>query len=656
MNENMRLSTFKPLNFIPKIMGFELLDSAETISTDSNGEMPNSSFSSDGSNNSFSMEEVNHLSYIDSQTSGFISDDKVKILSNDNLAPVLYKPNIDHKQSFLTLNNSFKKSFDEPPDKYKKKISSTDMNDSYRNGNNISKFAIDSVTIYKKSNASSSPEESPTSTQSHANTVVIEQQQPSGSLIINDCTNILSSESAYKNKIETIKMYRDTLLKTKDTGLMSDFAVFLLKTGLEIYEDNNKVGNKIIKEGCYYLKKMAMKGDVEAQYLLGDVYANDTLNCKNLKQSRILFETAAKKEHPESAYRAALCYEKGIGVSRNSRKALTFFKFAASRHHTQSMHKLGIFYFKGQMGVPKTVVTQQNGIKWLSRAVANGDENSAEAAYELAKIYEKGFLDIVIPDINYAVSLYVHASSLGHNKSNTKLGQIYEKNDNTTIKQNKMLSIHYYTIASNGDNPDSNAQLKLSFFNLLGVDNIMKPDLNQAFFWAEKAANSENSDAEYTLGYYYEKGIGCDKNEEKADDWFKKSFQHGNIKALKKLKKDHISFGMNDSTTSFVSDVASETKFSLDIKLKKNRLIGFMKRKKQEFEDRFEPIESDEDKLRSSCTGMLSNTTDAQSDFFSTALPYIDTVGIPQMIKTIEHHNEKTFLHSKRLKRIFRPL
>lgn len=113
---------------------------------------------------------------------------------------------------------------------------------------------------------------------------------------------------------------------------------------------------------------------------------------------------------------------------------------------------------------------------------------------------------------------------------------------------------------------------------------------------------------------------------------------------------------MNDSTTSFVSDVASETKFSFDIKLKKNRLIGFMKRKKQEFENRFEPIESDEDKLRSSCIGMLSNTTDAQSDFFSTALPYIDTVGIPQMIKTIEHHNEKTFLHSKRLKRIFRPL
>lgn len=656
MNENMRLSTFKPFDFIPKIMGFELPGSAETFSTISNDEMSNSSFSSEGSNNNASMEEVNHLSYIDSQTSGFISDDKVKILSNDHLTPVLYKPTIAHKQSFLTLNNSFKKSVDKPLDKYRKQINSTDMNNSFRDKNNISKFAIDSVTIYKKSNASSNSKESPTSIQSHSNTLIIEQQQPSGTLIENNCANILSSESAYKNKIKTIKMYRDTLLKTKDKTLMFDFAGFLLKTGLEIYEDNKKAGNKIIKEGCYYLKKMAMKGDVEAQYLLGDVYANDTLNCKNLKQSRILFETAAKKEHPESAYRAALCYEKGIGVSRNSRKALTFFKFAASRHHTRSMYKLGIFYFKGQMGVPKTVVTQQNGIKWLSRAVANGDENSAEAAYELAKIHERGFLDIIIPDINYAVSLYVHASSLGHNKSNTKLGQIYEKNDNTNIKQNKMLSIHYYKIASNGNKADSNAQLKLSFFNLLGVDNILKPDLNQAFFWAEKAANSENSDAEYTLGYYYEKGIGCDKNEEKANEWFKKSFQHGNIRALKKLKKEDISFSMNDSNTSFVSAVASEKKFSFDIKVKKERIIGFMKKKKQELEDRFEPLQGDEDEFKSSCNSILSNIIDTQSEFFSTALPYIDTVAIPQIVKTIEHQNKKTFLHSKRLKRMFRPL
>lgn len=588
MNENMRLSTFNPLDCIPKIMGLGLQDSAETISSESNNEVINSSFSSHDSNSNFSMEEVNHLSYIDSQTSGFISDEKIKNLSNDNLVPVLYKPNMDNKQNISTLNN-FKKSFEEPYDRYIDQKSFKDVDDSYRDKHNISKFAIDSVIIYKKSNASSSPKESPTSIQSRSNTSLMEQQQPSRPLMINDCSKILFSESVYKNKIETIKMYRDTLLKTKNTGLMFDFAVFLLKTGLEIFEDNNKAGNKIIKEGCYYLKKMAMKGDVEAQYLLGDVYANDTLNYKNLKQSRILFETAAKKEHPESAYRAALCYEKGIGVSRNSRKALSFFKFAASRHHTLSMHKLGTFYFKGQMGVPKTVVTQQNGIKWLSRAVANGDENSAEAAYELAKIYEKGFLDIIIPDINYAVSLYVHASSLGHNKSNTKLGLIYEKSDNTSIKQNKMLSIHYYTIASIGDNPDSNAQLKLSFFNLLGVSNIMKPDLNQALFWAKKAGISENPDAEYTLGYFYEKGIGCQKNKEKADVWFKKSFQHGNIKALKKLKKEDISCGMNDSTTSFVSVVAAKKKFSFDIKMKKNRFINFMKKKKQDFEDNFGP-------------------------------------------------------------------
>ncbi|KAL6932802.1 hypothetical protein ACO0R3_001886 [Hanseniaspora guilliermondii] len=656
MNDNMRLSTFKPFDHITNIMGFKSQDSAETNSTDSNNEILNASFSSDESNDDFPMEEMNHLSYIDSQTSEFLSDDKVKILSNDHLVPVLYKPNMDMKQSFLTLNKNFKKSCKEPLDKYKQQLNFIDLDDSFSNRNNISKFAIDSVTIYKKPNKSPSPKKSPSSIPSHSNSSSIKTQQSSVGLIASDCKNIHSSGVAYKNKLETIRMYRDTLLKTKDTGLMFDFAIFLLKTGLEIYEDNNKVGNKIIKEGCYYLKKMAIKGDTKAQYLLGDVYSNDILKCKNLKQSRILFETAAKKEHPESAYRAAICYEKGIGVSRDSRKALTYFKFAASRHHTQSMHKLGIFFFKGQMGVPQTIVTQQNGIKWLSRAVANGDENSAEAAYELAKIYERGFLDIIIPDINYAVSLYVHASSLGHNKSNTKLGQIYEKNDNKTIKQNKMLSIHYYTIASNGDDPDSNAQLKLSFFNLLGVENIMEPDLSLAFFWAEKASNLENSDAEYTLGYFYEKGIGCEKNKEKANEWYKKSFQHGNIKALKKFKKEDCSFGINDSFTSFISDVASEKSFIFDLKKKRNRIIGFMKRKKHKFEENFEHLENHEDSLRSSSTSILSNITDVQPEFFSTALPYIDTVGIPQIIKNIEHQSDKTFLHSKRLRRIFKPL
>ena len=171
-------------------------------------------------------------------------------------------------------------------------------------------------------------------------------------------------------------------------------------------------------------------------------------------------------------------------------------------------------------------------------------------------------MDIIIPDINYAILLYVHASSLGHTKSNTKLGQIYEQTDNKLIKQNKMLSIHYYPIASNSINPDSNAQLKLSFFNLLGVNVLIEPDLTLAFAWAEKAAKLENADAEYTLAYYYEKGIGCNKNRDKANEWFKLAFQHGNLKALKKLKYEDANIGMNDSMVSLLSYVVSAKNFS----------------------------------------------------------------------------------------------
>ena len=389
----MRFNTLKHFNF-PNILSFDPhqpMNSASTSSTEFFEDENNSnvSITSSESNNLSEMEQVNHLSYIDSESSELIFNEKVDDVKSYQIGSLVYRPNTDIKNNIFTID--YKKidfGYESTDEKLDVLVTNLNQDDSLSGGNNISKFAIDSVTIYKKSNDNPSPIKSATTilTQPEKSSL----KSPSNeSFIAKDEQNMPSSEFAYNHKIETIKMYRDTLAKTKDAGLMFDFAVFLLKSGLEIYNNDIKTGKKIIKEGCYYLKKMAMKGNVEAQYLLGDVYSNDTLKCQNLKQSRILFETAAKKSDPQSAYRTALCYEEGIGVSRDSRKSLTFLKFAASRNHTLSMYKLGMFYFKGQMGVSKSIVTQQNGINWLSRAVAKADADSAEAAYELAKIYEK---------------------------------------------------------------------------------------------------------------------------------------------------------------------------------------------------------------------------------------------------------------------------
>ena len=204
---------------------------------------------------------------------------------------------------------------------------------------------------------------------------------------------------------------------------------------------------QFLKEAQHYLKKLSAKGYSDAQYLLADAYSSGVFGKVENKESFILFQAAAKHGHVESAYRASHCLEEGLGTTRDSRKALNFLKFAASRNHPSAMFKLGLYSFYGKMGLPNDVNTKQNGIKWLSRAAARANELTCAAPYELAKIFEKGFLDIIIPDEKYAMELYIQAATLGHVPSACLLGKIYETG-NSVVPQDVSLSVHYYTQAA----------------------------------------------------------------------------------------------------------------------------------------------------------------------------------------------------------------
>lgn len=343
------------------------------------------------------------------------------------------------------------------------------------------------------------------------------------------------TEKALHGKYETIKMYRKTLEHTKDPELVLEYVEYLLKIGLEVKTYDSSVSKEFFRESCSYLKKLSVKGYPNAQYLLADIYSTDLLGFTKHKKALTLFQAAAKHGHIESAFRTADCYEKGLGVGRDSRKSIEFLKFAASRNHTRSMLKMGMFFFYGKMGVSQDYITQQNGINWLARAAATADISCCEAPYELAKIYEKGFLDIIISDYKYCLNLYIQAASLGHTKSKTKLAQVYETGG-LSVKPNKLLSIHYYTEASECKNPDPHAQLKLCSFYLSGIEGLLDRDLTEAYLWAEKAALLGFSKAQYTLATFYERGVGCKVDKKLAFDWYSKAADNKNSKANEKMQ------------------------------------------------------------------------------------------------------------------------
>ena len=74
------------------------------------------------------------------------------------------------------------------------------------------------------------------------------------------------------------------------------------------------------------MKRLSDKGYVEAQYLLADAYSSGALDKIDNKEAFILFQSAAKHGHVESAFRTSFCYEEGLGTGRDSRKAVEFLK------------------------------------------------------------------------------------------------------------------------------------------------------------------------------------------------------------------------------------------------------------------------------------------------------------------------------------------
>jgi TPR repeat protein len=368
-----------------------------------------------------------------------------------------------------------------------------------------------------------------------------------------------NSSSSLLPRMKTIEMYRKNVKKSNDPKVLFQYAQYMLQTALTIdtsksidaaHPDLEKnVKKQFLKEAVHYLKKLADKGYTDAQYLLGDAYSSGALGKVENKEAFSLFQGAAKHGHVESAYRTAYCYEEGLGVSRDSRRAIDFLKFAASKNHPAAMYKLGIYSFYSKMGLSDNVNVKKNGIQWLSRAANKANELTNAAPYELAKIYQEGFLDIVIPDLKYAMELYVQAASLGHIRSAALLGKAYELG-NSVVEPDADLSIHYYTQAALGG--DAESMLSLCAWYLVGNPPNLAKDEYEAFQWALRAATMNLTKAQFAVGNFYEKGLGCESNIASAKEWYSKAAENNDAKAAMKLRKlnNNESVGENENGSS----------------------------------------------------------------------------------------------------------
>lgn len=314
---------------------------------------------------------------------------------------------------------------------------------------------------------------------------------------------------------------------------------------LDFVDDSIK-RNKLVKEVIHWLNYLSAKGFAEAQYLLGDIYSSGLLLSKiDNHRSFQLFLDAAKREHPESCYRVACCYESGLGCNKDASKAIRYLQIASSKSHPASLLKLGLYYFNGNLGIPKVIQNQSKGINLLNLAVQNATPITCNAPYELAKIYESGFSDILISDKQYALTLYKQAAKLGHGISCGFLGSIYELGNSPAYgvyKPDYQLSIYYYHLGA--QNQDIISMMGMSGWYLLGCLPILNRNENKSFYWALIAAEKGLPKAQFTIAYFFRKGIGCELNKAESNRYAILAAENGYQKAKDYVAKNKITYSL----------------------------------------------------------------------------------------------------------------
>jgi TPR repeat protein len=268
------------------------------------------------------------------------------------------------------------------------------------------------------------------------------------------------------------------------------------------------------------LKKLVSAGYPEAMFYLADCHGSGRLGLEvDPKEAFTLYQSAAKLNHPQSAYRVAVCCEMGAeeggGTRRDPLKAIQWYKRAATLGDTPAMYKMGMILLKGLLSQPKN---PREALSWLKRAAERADAENPHALHELGLLYESAAPnDAIIRDENYSRELFTQAAELGYKYSQFRLGSAYEYGMLGCPIDARQSIAWYSRAAAQGEHQ---SELALSGWYLTGSEGLIQQSDTEAYLWARKSANSGLAKAEYAMGYFTEVGIGAPANMEDAKRWY----------------------------------------------------------------------------------------------------------------------------------------
>lgn len=269
------------------------------------------------------------------------------------------------------------------------------------------------------------------------------------------------------------------------------------------------LGNE--KEASHWIVMSAKNGNVEAQFVLGEMYENGSAQGvlpKDYALAAFWIRKAAEQGHVDAQDELASLYYNGQGVSQDYSQAAIWWRKAAEQGEANSQYNLGLAYNNGQ-GVPQDYA---QAVVWLRKVAEQGKGNAsapdwirkvkeqicARAQDALGRAYAYGHG--VPQDYTQAAAWYRQAADLGDADAQEDLGDLY---DNGGVLK-----------PVNGPSGGNKVLVRDD-----GGGEFPK-DYSLAAIWYRKAAEQGDANAQNSLGILYDNGQGVPQDYAEAYFWY----------------------------------------------------------------------------------------------------------------------------------------
>jgi len=335
------------------------------------------------------------------------------------------------------------------------------------------------------------------------------------------------------------EMLEELVKSTNNSYVLTRYAGLLFFGG-EPYEEDKEKAMRV-------LKKVEDKSNPFYLELMGLVYASGTDEIEiDVEKAIEYFTKAFESGRKYAANRIQSLYAAGYGnLKPDKSKRIEWLKRGIDSNVTDCMDDMALLCLS-EDSTYKDMHNPQRAIELLKRAARHGNGNAyftignlyyngeylskddkkafenwkkgvelkcKEAAGNLAYAYIEGVgCD---KDLSKGIELYKQAVDDGDGFSANKLFYCYWTGA-WGVKKDKELAKKYLLKAAELGDPQGCYNLGRQYF--MGNDLVDK-DYGQAFVYTKKAADMGHVDACNAIAYFYENGIGIDKNPQKAKEY-----------------------------------------------------------------------------------------------------------------------------------------